>query len=491
MSSLKEKSLKGLFWDFSGRIGLQGVGFVVSIVLARLLAPEEFGLLAIITVFINLASVFLDFGFSTALIQKQDVREEHYSAVFYLNVTMGFLLAAIVFLLAPLIGRFYDKEILVNVTRLMALGILISSFGQVMRARLRRDMNFRPISLSSIYASIISGVIAMLMAWKGFGVWSLAIHSVLNALFTNTFLYILSKIRLNFKFSKNGLKDLWPLGSKVFYSGLLDTLFYNFDSLLVGKILTPAILGYYHRAKSLEFFGLRYTASVFASILLPSLSSIQSDSERLRDTVNKAFHVLLFVSLFGCGLLFVGAKELIITVFSQKWEPSVIMFQIIIIGAFGSQVSSLFINTILSTGKARTYLLINVINKVLHLLNFGVLYVFGLKTYLFGYTIIQIINFYIQMTYINSQFQFDFKLFRQSAIYLINYSFSIAITMSLIEVVATNEPIITLLFKLAVFATVFLLIAKLLKSPGLHLVSKEIRPICRKVNKLYADRKIR
>lgn len=463
----------------------------MSIILARLLAPEEFGLLAIITVFINLASVFLDFGFSTALIQKQDVKEEHYSAVFFLNVTMGMILAAAVFLLAPLIGRFYDKEVLIDVTRLMALGILISSFGQVMRARLRREMNFKPISLSSIYAAIISGSLAVLLAWRGFGVWSLAIHSVLNAFLTNAFLYILSKIRLNFEFSRNGLKDLWPLGSKVFYSGLLDTVFYNFDSLLVGKILTPTILGYYYRAKSIEFFGLRYTASVFASILLPSLSSIQSDSERLRDTVNKAFHMLLFVSLFGCGLLFIGAKELIITVFSHKWEPSVIMFQIIIIGAFGSQVSSLFINTILSTGKARTYLLINVINKVMHLLNFGVLYVFDLKTYLFGYTIIQVINFYIQMTYINSQFQFDFKLFRQSAIYLINYGFSIVLTMSLIKVVATSEPILTLIFKLVVFATTFLLIATLLKSPGLHLVSKEIRPIWVKVYKLYADYKTR
>jgi len=474
LSSLKEKSLKGLFWDFSGRIGLQGVGFVVSIVLARLLAPEEFGLLAIITVFINLASVFLDFGFSTALIQKQDVREEHFSAVFYLNVVMGLLLAAIVFFLAPLIGRFYEKEILLNITRLMAIGIFISSFGQVMRARLRRDMNFRPISLATIYAAIISGIIAMAMAWKGLGVWSLAVQSVILQLLTVIFLYLMCKLKINFRFSRSALSELWPFSSRLFFSGLLDTIFFNLDALIIGKLLSPATLGYYHRAKSLENFGFRYTASTIASVLLPGLSSLQNDPVKFREAVMKVFHILSFVSFLMCGLFLVGGREIIILLFSAKWEPSVILFQILIAGAFATQGFSLFYNVLLSTGQSRKYLAINIINKGLLFINFGLLFFLGLNEYLIGFILVQIFVYFIGMYTASRQIGMKLELFFLSLRNILIFILSTSITLLGKSLAGIENLAINLSLSVVLYGCLFLILTRLINNEGLISTRQEL-----------------
>jgi len=474
MSSLKDKSIKGFLWDFSGRIGLQGVGFIVSIVLARLLAPEEFGLLAIITVFINLASVFLDFGFSTALIQRQDIKEEHYSAVFYLNVVMGFVLATIVFLLAPLIGRFYSNEVLANVTRLMAVGILISSFGNVMRARLRRVMDFKSMSLASIYAAIISGLLAMYLAFKGYGVWSLAVQSVVNQLLANVFLYFFCKHKIRFKLNLLALIDLWPFSSRIFFSGLLDTIFLNIDALIIGKLINPATLGYYQRAKSLEYFGFRYTASTLSSVLLPGLSSLQDDHVKLRQVVLNIFQLLLFVSFLGSGLLLVGGREFIIILFSAKWEPSVTYFQILIAGAFASQVFSLFYNVLLSTGNVKKYLLINIISKGLLFINFGVLLLFGLNSYLVGFVIIQILTYFFGLWMVSKQLSFHFELIEIFLPHLLIFVLSTTIVFGLKVLCDINNLYLSLSFALIVFIFLFLGFSRLLNESGLRITYKEI-----------------
>lgn len=480
MSSLKEKSLKGLFWDFSGRLGLQGVGFVVSIVLARLLAPEEFGLLAIITVFINLASVFLDFGFSTALIQKQDIREEHYSAVFFLNVTMGFLLAVAVFLIAPVLGKFYEKEVLVNVTRLMSLSIFISSFGQVMRARLRRDMNFRPISLAAIYAAIISGAIAMLMAWKGFGVWSLAVQSVVLQLLTVILLYLFCRFKVKLKFSRSALSELWPFSSRLFFSGLLDTIFFNLDALIIGKLLSPATLGYYHRAKSLENFGFRYTASTLASVLLPGLSSLQNDPVKFREAVMRVFHILSFISFLMCGLFLVGGREMIILLFSEKWEPSVIMFQILIAGAFATQGFSLFYNVLLSTGQSKKYLAINILNKGLLFINFGLLFFWGLNEYLIGFVFVQIFVYFFGMYKASSQIGMKWELFFLSIRNILIFILATSLTFLGKLVAETENLLVTLALSILLYGCLFIIFTRLINYKGLLSTRQELADLSRK-----------
>ncbi len=265
MTSLKKKSIIGFVWDFVGKIGLQGVGFFVSIILARILAPEDFGILAIVTVFINLANVFLDFGFGTALVQRVEVTEEHYSSVFFMNIVMGILLGTFVFFLAPFIANFYNNEVLTNLIRVTSLSFIINAFGNVTRAHLSREMNFKLMSYASIASATISGAIAVYMAYSGYGVWSLVIQIIVGHVLSNVFLYMGCKLRFALKFNIKAAKELWGFSSKLFFAGLLNTIFINLDSLFIGKTLSPVTLGYYYRARSLESFSFRYTASSISS----------------------------------------------------------------------------------------------------------------------------------------------------------------------------------------------------------------------------------
>jgi O-antigen/teichoic acid export membrane protein len=476
--SIKEKSIKGFLWDFSGRLGLQSVGFVVSIILARLLSPGEFGLLAIVTVFINLATVFLDFGFSSALIQKSELREEHYSAVFYLNLSMGFLLSTIVFFLAPLVGKYYNNNVLINVTRLMSAGILISSFGQIMRTRLRREMNFRPISISNIFAALGSGFVAIFLAWKGYGVWSLAIQTVLVHLLSIVMLYLYTKQKISYKLNWTALKELWPFSSRLFFSGLLDTIFFNIDALIIAKLLSPITLGYYHRAKSLENFGFRYTASTLASVLFPGLSSLQNDPLKFKAAILKIFDFLSFVSFIACGLLLVGSRELILIVFSVKWEPSVIMFQLLIIGAFASQIYSLIYNVMLSTGNSQIYLYTNIIYKILLLLNFlSIYYTNEINIYLVGFTIIGIFNFLLGLKIISKRFELKKQLYFETVKNLISYALSISITLMLKHEISLGNLYLNLVITWLVFLIMFITVYYILNREKLISILTEFRSL--------------
>ena len=485
--SLKQRSIYGLFWEFAGRIGLQSVGFIVSIILARILAPEDFGLLAIINVFIALAGVFLDFGFSKALIQRAEVNETHYAAVFYLNVSMGLILAAGTFFLAPIVGAFYNKEILVNLTRFMALGFIVNSLGNVIRARLRREMNFKIISVVNVAAAFFSGVIAIVMAWKGFGVWSLAVQSVANQLMANVMLYFFYPVPLSLGFRWQGLKDLWGFSSRMFASGFIDTLFINLDSLLIGKLLTPATLGYYHRAKSLERFTFRYTAATLASVLLPSLSSLQNEPERLRHAVLKVFHLLSFISFLSSGLLLVSSREIIILLFSAKWEPSVIMFQIIIAGAFGPQIFSLFYNVLLSTGRANQYFLINLTQKTLLGLNLAMLFFWSLTYYLVAFSAVRIFILYVTMIIVSKQLNFGSKLVRISARHLSIFAFGTAAVFLIKGQLDLSNLLVSLLFSSGLFAILFIVLTCLFNKETFQAAIQELfLPVKAKIQALTA-----
>lgn len=456
MTSLKKKSVSGLFWDFSGKIGLQGVGFFVSIILARILSPEDFGLLAIITVFISLANVFLDFGFGTALVQRSEVTEQHYSSVFFMNLAMGCLLGTVVFFLAPFIADFYNKSVLVDLIRAMSVCFIINAFGNVTRAHLRREMNFKILSYASIGAALISGVVAVFMAYNGYGIWSLVIQVIVSELLTNTFLYLGCKLHFSLRFSFQALKELWGFSSKLFFAGLLDTLFGNIDSLLIGKLLNPATLGYYYRAKSLENFSFRYTASTMTNVLLPSLSSIQNEPERLRHAILKLYKLISFLSFLVCGILLVGGRELIILIFSSKWESSVLLFQIIIAGAFAPQIFNLFYNVLISTGNVKSFFKINVFNKVLFSLNFCFLFYGNLNIYLVGFIVIQIFIFYIGLDIVSKKIGLGKLLYILSVKDLFIYGAAVGISFSAKYLWNIDNLYLSFLCSVSLFAVVFM-----------------------------------
>lgn len=475
MTSLKKKSVSGLVWDFSGKIGLQGVGFFVSIILARILSPEDFGLLAIITVFISLANVFLDFGFGTALVQRSEVKEQHYSSVFFMNVAMGCLLGTIVFFSAPYIADFYNKSVLTDLIRVMSVCFIINAFGNVTRAHLRRKMNFKILSYASIGAALISGVVAISMAHNGYGIWSLVIQVIVSELLTNIFLYLGCKLHFSLRFSFQAIKELWGFSSKVFFAGLLDTLFASIDSLLIGKLLSPSTLGFYHRAKSLENFSFRYTASTMTSVLLPTLSFIQNEPERLKQTVLKLYKLISFFSFFVCGILLVGAPEIILIIFSSKWEPSIFLFQIIIAGAFAPQIFNLFYNVLISIDKVKTFFKINIFNKILFSLNFYFLFYGNLNVYLISFICIQILIFYVGLDIVSKKLQLGKVLYLLSIRDLSIYVFVIIICLCVKNFWNIDNLYISFMYSVSLYTTIFIASYFILNRDYLVLIISELK----------------
>ena len=384
MENLKQKGLKALGWDFTGRIATQGVGFFITIFLARLLEPEDFGLVAMVMVIIGMAQVFTDVGLSSALIQRRRALPIHYSSVFYFNVAAGAALTLITYFSAGWIGRFYSNETLVPLAQVLSLLFLINSFSSVQTARLRKKLENRLIVRCSVGASITSGVVGIALALNGAGVWALVAQALVSGFVYSLLVWMASRWAPGFQFSLKALKQLWVFGFRMFLSSLLDAIFTRLDYLLIGKLFTPGLLGFFQRAKSLNLVVVSYTSASLMSVLFPYLSEIQRDLPRFRRTVLKSLEIICFAVFCLLGGLYVVSAELITLLFGEKWLPSIEYFEILVISGFAYPISALLVSILKSRGKSKEFLRLEVLKKSLLAVNLIVLFFLGIKFYLYG-----------------------------------------------------------------------------------------------------------
>lgn len=465
--SLKQKSIRGFIWDLTGNISLQAFGFFITIILTRLLLPTDFGLIAIVTSIMYLGRVFFDLGFNVALIQKRNISNLHFSSVFFLNLITGFTLCVLFFFLAPVIANFYENNVLQNLIRLMSIGFIINSFGNVTRSYLRRKMNFKIISITNIIAAIISGIIALFMAYNGYGVWSLIWQLLINELLSNILIFILSKFKFSLYFDFLKIKELWNFSSKIFLSGFIDTVFNTIDSLLIGKVLNTATLGYYSRAQSLERFSTRYTSGSLSSVLLPSLSSIQNNESKFNHAIINVSQLFLFTSLLLCGIIFVSSKEIVLLLFGNKWSEAIPYLKIIIVAAFAEQFFQIFQSILLSKGYSANFLKINSLKKLLMFLNLGTLFFGNLRVYLIIFSLIRIFSMVLGILVISKRNALGKILIIEVSRNLIIYIISILITVFLISYQKNDNLLLGIIINTFVYITLFLLISYLTKSKSL------------------------
>ena len=253
-SSLKQKTLSGVLWSCVERFSVQGIQFVIMVIMARILLPSDYGMIGMLAIFIAIAQTLIDSGFSNALIQKKDRSEIDYSTVFYFNIAVGIVLYFILFFSSPLIARFYNTPELTGLTRVLALNLFINSLAVVQRAILSIKIDFKTQAKASFSAAIISGIVGIVMAYTGFGVWSLAVQTVLNAFVNTVLLWIFSKWIPLKVFSFESFKKLFAFGSKLLASGLLDTIYRNIYTIVIGKKFASTDLGYFTRADQFAQF---------------------------------------------------------------------------------------------------------------------------------------------------------------------------------------------------------------------------------------------
>jgi O-antigen/teichoic acid export membrane protein len=330
----------------------------------------------------------MDMGLGLALIQRKEVDDNHYGSVFFFNIMVGAFLALVLFFCSTPLAKFYHREIIGQLAKVMSLLFVLNSFGNVLRIKLRKELDYGIPTQANLLAAVFSGAIGIIMAIKGFGVWSLVIQGLLNPLINNVYLFYRIHWRPKLIFKIKALQELWSFGFRMFISMLLDTVFSNLDSIIIGKLFSPATLGYFYRAKSLNNLIIQYSSSSLTSVLFPVISKLQAERDRLKDIIFRTFHLLNFITFFLVGLFYVTGQDIIIILFSSKWQPAIPLFKLLIISGYAYPLSAILVNIVGGLGNSRNLLKLEIIKKVFFGINLSVGFFFGIKGYLYGYTFV-------------------------------------------------------------------------------------------------------
>lgn len=382
--NIKSTIISSLIWKLLERSGTQGIQFIVQIVLARLLLPEEYGIIAIVMVFILLANVFVQSGFNTALIQKKDTDEVDFSSVLYLSLGVAGVLYVVIYLAAPFIANFYSQPLLIPVLRVLSITLFIGAFNSIQNAFVARNMLFKKLFLSSLVASIISGVVGITAAYNNWGVWALVAQQLTNQLMIAIILWFTVKWRPHLIFSITRVKSLFSYGSKLLASGLLDTLYSNLRTLIIGKMYTPSMLGYYNKGEQFPQLIVSNINGSIQSVMLPALSSHQDNRKRVKEMMRRAIvssSFLIFPMMVGMAVV---AEPLVEIVLTDKWLPAVPFLQIACLTFALWPIHTANLQAINAMGRSDIFLRLEIIKKIMGLIILGISLPFGVYAIALG-----------------------------------------------------------------------------------------------------------
>ncbi|MDK0647977.1 oligosaccharide flippase family protein [Clostridium perfringens] len=364
-NNLKAKTISGLFWSFSNLILNQGIQFIIQIFLARLLMPKEFGLIGMITVFIAISNSIVDSGFKNALVREDNPTKEDYSTVFYFNLLTSIILYIILYILSPRISTFFGQPELKSILRVLALTLIINSFGIIQRTILIRNINFKIQTSINITSSIISGGIAIFLAYKGFGVWSLVFRTLIMQTIQSVLLTFCNNWKPMLVFNINSFKKLFDFGWKLLVSGLIDTLYNNLYYLVIGRFYSATDLGYYTNAQKFRDTLATSISGSVQSVTYPALSSIKNDHVKLRDVYKKIIKISVYINFPVMIGLAAIAKPLILVLFGENWSNSIVYFQILCIGGMLYPLHAINLNILQVRGRSDLFLKLEIIKKII------------------------------------------------------------------------------------------------------------------------------
>lgn len=321
-AQMKHKILSNLSWKFLERGLVQGVQFIISLFLARLLSPADYGVLALVLIFISIANVFVQSGLNSSLIQKKSVESIDFSSVFYVSLAIATVLYGFLFVVAPVVARFYDNEDLTLVLRILALTLFPGVVNSLQNAVVSRTMRFKKLFFSSIGAGILSGIVGIILAYLGYGVWALVFQHLVSQVSITIILWVTVRWRPTFEFSFGRIRTLFSYGWKLLVSSLLDTIYRELRSLIIGKVYSASVLGFYNRGQHFPQLIAKNINGPIQSVLFPALSSQQDHSERVKSMMRRSIvtsSFIVFPMMIGLAVI---AKPLITLLLTEKWLPA-------------------------------------------------------------------------------------------------------------------------------------------------------------------------
>jgi len=463
--SLKRKSINGLIWSFIDLIAYQGIQFAIQIVLARLLLPEHFGIIGMIIVFIAISNSIVDSGFSQALIRDQHTSQEDYSTVFHFNLFMSIVMYFILFTLAGPISAFYGEPQLINIIRVLAVVLVINSFGIIQRTMLIKNVDFKTITKVSVIAAIISGSITIIMASLGFGIWSLVTNVIMMQFIHTLLLWVFNRWVPSTTFKMQSFKKYFRFGYKLLLSGLLNTIYNNLFFVIIGRVHSTVQLGYYTNAVKFSDVSSQSISAVVQRVSYPILSSIQDDEKRLKTGFRKIIKTSAFINFpLMIGLAAV-ATPLFSILLGDKWLPSVIYFQLLCLAGMLYPIHAINLNILQVKGRSDLFLLIEIIKCFVLTILIGLSLLFGLG--IIGLVVAAVLNSYISL-FINTYFsarEIDYSALEQlkDLIPVFLISIAMGITVNLVGSILPVNNFIRIITQSTVGVVFYIVSCKLAK----------------------------
>lgn len=399
MSSVASKSIHGIIWSAIERFSLQGTHFIIGVILARLLSPSDFGMIGMLSIFLSVSQTFIDCGFSNALIRQKNSTAKDFGTAFLVNMSISLVAFGVLFGIAPFVADFYQMPELKGVMRAVSITLIINALFTVHKVRLTRNVDFKTQSKASFSAALISGILGIVLAYNGFGVWSLVYQTICNSILNLILLSVLLKWFPVPVFDRASFKELFGFGSKIFVASIISSFYSNLYNIVIGKQFSASNLGYYTRADSLASLPSQNIAGILSRVTYPILSQLQDDADRLKSIYIKYLQIACFVVfplMLGLSAL---AKPFVILLLGEKWLPSILLLQILCFGMMLDPICNINLNLLYVKGRSDLVLKLEVIKKTVAVTILVVSLPFGLEGLCLGRACYGVVATILNMTY--------------------------------------------------------------------------------------------
>lgn len=463
----KESILSSLFWKLLERGGAQGVQLFVMIILARLLIPEDFGLIVLIGIFITIAGVIVESGLTTALIQNKQVDALDYSSVFYFNICLALLLYIGIFFTAPFAAKFFEEAQMVLILRVLSLTLFFNAFQSIQNAIISKNLQFKKLFISSFGASIVSGVVGISTAFANFGAWSLVAQQLTQQVLLTLILCLTVRWRPLWCFSISRIKKLYSIGWKLALSVVIDTFYNNLRSVFIGKLFNPGLLGFYYKGEEFPRFLVNNINGSIQSVMLPALASYQDNRKKMKEMVRRSIvtsSFMIFPMMVGLSAI---AEPLVKVLLTEKWLPSVPFLQIFCAVYALWPIHTANLQAINAIGRTDIFLKLELIKKIigLSILLFSIQ--FGVHAIAMGSVISGVISTYINSFPNRKLFNYSFR--EQWLDILPSLTISFIMGSVVYGILWMNfPPIFTVILQIVVGIVLYIGLAKLFKLEAFH-----------------------
>lgn len=467
MDNLKNKTVKGFFWSGIDRFSVQGIRFGIEIVVVRLLLPSDYAPIGMLAIFLAVSQTFIDSGFANALIRKQNRTEEDFATVFYFNIVVGLLFYFSLFFASPYIAAFYNTPVLESLTKVVAINIFINSLAIVQRTKFTIKVDFKTQMKASLLAVIISGTVGITMAYNGFGVWALAIQSLVSAVINMTMLWVYSRWIPMRVFSVSSFKEMFAYGSKLLASGLLDTVYNNMYTLIIGKKFSKTDLGHFTRADQFSLLLSANITGILQRVTFPVLSSIQNDDNRLKVIYRKFLRLSAFI-MFPLMIGLAAVADPFIRFFlTDNWSGLVLILQILCLSHMWFPIHAINLNLLQVKGRSDLFLRLEIIKKTIGISILCITLPIGITAICIGMIFSSLTGLIINTYYTGKLIDVGYFKQMKDLLPVLAYSFSMgAVVWGITQLVHTSG--LALILSVMAGIIYYISIAYITKSPELQ-----------------------